>query len=335
MKLSIMFFSTEFRPEAKHSYGFILEAARLADACGFHAIWLPERHFHPFGGIYPNPSVIAGVLASHTTRIRIRSGSVVLPLHHPVRVAEDWAMVDRLSNGRVDMGFSKGWNTAEFIFRSDFDGYDDDRMFREIEQIRQLWAGAALTFPTADGQTRNLSVFPRPHQEKLAFWISTFNERLFETTGRMGGNILTGLLRQTTNQLQQKMCRFRQAATHEQPEVTLMLHTYVAETDQAAMDVVQAPLKAYLDNSMTLWKQQEPRLDLHGEMREKVLDFAFARNVRQSTLIGGAGRIADRLALFESIGVNEIACLLDFGVSEDQILESLERLKQFVPQAGQ
>lgn len=330
MKLSIMFFSSEFRLEARHSYEFVMEATRRADASGFHAVWLPERHFHSFGGIYPNPSIIAGALAAQTRQIRIRSGSVVLPLHHPVRVAEDWAMVDRLSGGRVDMGFSKGWNTTEFVFREDFETYDDDQMFREIELIRELWKGESATFRTANGQQRTLSIYPRPCENNLAYWISTFNENLFERTGRMGGNILTGLLMQTTNQLEQKIKRFRQSAVHDHPEMTLMLHTFVAETNQAAVDIVGESFQKYLENSMTLWKQQEPRLDLPGDMRQKVLDFAFARYLRQSTLIGSSRLVADRLNYFQSIGVDEVACLLDFGAPEADILESLELLARLI-----
>ncbi|MFO1043249.1 MAG: MupA/Atu3671 family FMN-dependent luciferase-like monooxygenase [Planctomycetaceae bacterium] len=330
MKLSIMFFSSEFREDARHSYEFVLEATRRADAAGFHAVWLPERHFHSFGGIYPNPSIIAGALAAQTRQIRIRSGSVVLPLHHPVRVAEDWAMVDRLSGGRVDMGFSKGWNTTEFVFRGDFQDYDDDRMFREIELIRKLWKGETATLVTANGQERSLSIFPRPCDSNLDYWISTFNEKLFERTGRMGGNILTGLLMQTTNQLEQKIKLFRKSAVHDNSVMTLMVHTFVAETNRGAVDIVGESFQKYLENSMTLWKQQEPRLDLPSDMRQKVLDFAFARYLKQSTLIGSAGFVADRLDKFRSIGVDEVACLLDFGAPEAQIMESLERLSHLI-----
>ena len=68
---------------------------------GFKAVWTPERHFHAFGGLYPNPAVTSAAVAAITTRVRVRAGSVVLPLHNPIRVAEEWAVVDNLSQGRV------------------------------------------------------------------------------------------------------------------------------------------------------------------------------------------------------------------------------------------
>src|SRR5262245_21885903 len=93
----------------------LFESARYADRNGFSALWVPERHFHAFGGLSPNPSVTAAALAAITSNVRIRSGSVVLPLHHPVRVAEEWALVDFLSGGRVDLGVASGWFPNDFI----------------------------------------------------------------------------------------------------------------------------------------------------------------------------------------------------------------------------
>ncbi|WP_420710283.1 LLM class flavin-dependent oxidoreductase, partial [Streptomyces sp. NRRL S-15] len=82
-------------------YDHLLETARFADRNGFHSLWIPERHFHSFGGLFPNPVVLAAALARETDRIRINAGSVVLPLHDPIRVAEEWSMVDNLSGGRI------------------------------------------------------------------------------------------------------------------------------------------------------------------------------------------------------------------------------------------
>ena len=81
-------------------------------------MWVPERHFHPLGGLFPNPAVVAAAVAARTTRIAVRAGSVVLPLHHVARVAEEWAAVDALSNGRVGISLASGWNRADFVLRS-------------------------------------------------------------------------------------------------------------------------------------------------------------------------------------------------------------------------
>ena len=97
-------------------YDLLMRSAEFGDQHGFKAIWTPERHFHDFGGLYPNPAVTSAALASRTKTIDIRAGSCVLPLHHPVRVAEDWAMVDNLSHGRVGLAMAAGWQPNDLSF---------------------------------------------------------------------------------------------------------------------------------------------------------------------------------------------------------------------------
>ena len=82
---------------------------------GFEAVWTPERHFHAFGGAYPNPRSSARRRRGRPDRIAIRAGSVVLPLHSPARVAEEWAVVDNLSGGRVGISFAPGWQPNDFV----------------------------------------------------------------------------------------------------------------------------------------------------------------------------------------------------------------------------
>jgi len=119
MKFSLIFFSNSYPQEAGGAYAVISEMARYGDRHGFEAVWIPERHFHTMGGIYPNPAVIAAYLASITTNIRLRAGSTVVPLHHPASIVESWSVVDNLSNGRVDLALASGWNVNDFVLAPD------------------------------------------------------------------------------------------------------------------------------------------------------------------------------------------------------------------------
>ena len=89
-------------------YELLLEGAKFADSHGFCAVWTPERHFHAFGGPYPNPSVTGAAVAAVTKNIAVRAGSCVVPLHHPARIAEEWAVIDNLTNGRAGMAIASG-----------------------------------------------------------------------------------------------------------------------------------------------------------------------------------------------------------------------------------
>src|SRR5262249_5780592 len=94
LSFSLYFFSDDGSKDSPDKYRLVLESAKFADRNGFSAVWTPERHFQDFGGLYPNPSVLSAALAMLTERVQIRAGSVALPLHHPVRVAEEWSVVD-------------------------------------------------------------------------------------------------------------------------------------------------------------------------------------------------------------------------------------------------
>ena len=116
MDFSLFYFSgDEAEGSGPDKYRLLLEGARWADEHGFWAVWTPERHFHAFGGLYPHPAVTGAAVAAVTENVGIRAGSVVMPLHHPIRVAEAWSVVDNLSNGRVAISFASGWQPNDFV----------------------------------------------------------------------------------------------------------------------------------------------------------------------------------------------------------------------------
>ena len=98
MEFSLFFFSADGSTVQDDKYRLFLESVQFADRAGLAAIWTPERHFHQFGGLYPSPpSALNGALAMITEHVAWRAGSVVLPLHHPFRLAEEWSVIDNLS----------------------------------------------------------------------------------------------------------------------------------------------------------------------------------------------------------------------------------------------
>ena len=116
MKFGLLFFAASDDSLAADRYRLVVESARFGDRAGFSSVWLPERHFTRFGGLYPNPAVLHAALAMCTSTIRLNAGSVVAPLHHPARIAEEWSVVDNLSHGRVGISFASGWNPDDFVF---------------------------------------------------------------------------------------------------------------------------------------------------------------------------------------------------------------------------
>lgn len=334
--------------ESEDGYRLLLDGARFADARGFEAVWTPERHFHAFGGIYPNPAVTGAAIAAVTHRVQVRAGSVVLPLHHPARVAEEWAVVDNISRGRTGIAFASGWQPNDFVLRPESYGEHREVMNRDIEVVRRLWRGEAvpMTGPTGQVPVRTL---PRPVQPELPIWLTAAGRaETYVRAGQIGANVLTHLLGQSIEELGAKLALYRQAwrdAGHAgEGRVTLMLHTLVGTDEADVKEKVRVPLLNYLRSSVDLLKgyawsfpalKRRPGDEANGVLdldalsdqeREGVLEYAFERYYATSGLFGTVESCAAQVDRLTAIGVNEIACLIDFGIPTDLALSSLEHL---------
>jgi natural product biosynthesis luciferase-like monooxygenase protein len=333
-ELSILFFASEDQADRQNRYRFVQEAALLADRKGFSAIWVPERHFHPFGGLFPSPAVLSASLAAHTKRVRLRAGSVVLPLNDPLRVAEEWAMVDNLSGGRVDLALATGWDADSFVLAPDNYPRRHEVLFEYAQQLTHLWSGGSLTRRNGGGITGEVRTYPRPLQAELKIWITaTHRAELFERAGRAGFNVLTALLMQDVDKLEANIRRYRKArhaAGHDPAAgcVSVMLHTYVGSSDKEARSTARQPLFNYLKSSIELWRKESE--ELSKLPADQVGEVAVSRYIHRSSLVGDSNTALRMLAKLRGIGVDEVACLVDFGIAPEAALGSLERLSNAV-----
>ncbi|MCC1491155.1 MupA/Atu3671 family FMN-dependent luciferase-like monooxygenase [Cognatishimia sp. F0-27] len=339
----------------RDKYRLLLEGAKFADDNGFVAVWTPERHFHAFGGPYPNPSVTGAAVAGVTRNIGVRGGSVVAPLHHPARIAEEWAVIDNLTNGRAGMAIASGWQPDDFVLRPEnTPPANKPAMIEAITTVRKLWRGEPVAFPKQDGSLHEVITQPRPVSKDLPVWVTTAgNPETWKEAGRLGCNVLTHLLGQSIDEVAEKITLYHAAlreAGHDPQDfdVTLMLHTCLADTREQAREIAREPMKDYLRSAAGLIKQyawafpafKRPKgvstpfeLDL-GSLTEDeldgILDFAFERYFNDSGLFGTIEDAEARTADLHAIGVTEIACLIDYGIAADQVLEGLKPLAQVV-----
>lgn len=341
-------------------YELLLEGAKFADANGFCAVWTPERHFHAFGGPYPNPSVTGAAVAAVTKNIGVRAGSCVAPLHHPARIAEEWAVIDNLTNGRAAMAIASGWQPDDFVLRPEnTPPRNKAAMLETIQVLRRLWRGDAVEFPTADGKMLAVVTQPRPVSKELPVWVTTAgNPDTWKEAGAIGANVLTHLLGQTVDEVAGKIKIYHQAlrdAGHDPAKftVTLMLHTYIAGDRDTARETARGPMKDYLRSAAGLIKQyawafpafKKPvgvsnpfELDLRSlndEEMEGILDFAFQRYFEDSGLFGTVDDCLQRVEELKRIGVGEIACLIDYGIPREQVLEGLRPLAEVLRRSNQ
>lgn len=347
MDFSLFYFSSAQTGGTGDAYRLLTEGARFADEHDFSAVWTPERHFHHFGGLYPNPSVTSAALAMITKRVQIRSGSVVAPLHSPIRIAEEWSVVDNLSHGRAAISFASGWMPEDFAVNPG--NYDQRKaiMLRDIDIVRRLWRGESVAVPGPFGKHVDIKLFPRPVQTELPLWLTAAgNPETFQAAGRLGMNVLTHLLGQSLEEVSQKVALYRQAwkeAGHPgEGHVTLMLHTFVGESIESVKTAVRQPLIEYLRDSADLIKsyawafspfKQHSDSQANVDFRtlpkadmDVILDHAFDRYFETSGLFGTPESCLNIIAKLQSNGIDEVACLIDFGVNPDTVLEHLHLL---------
>ncbi|WP_425276445.1 MupA/Atu3671 family FMN-dependent luciferase-like monooxygenase [Streptomyces swartbergensis] len=339
--LSLFYFASASGTEGSASgaaYRLLLEGAGFADRHGFEAVWTPERHFHAFGGIFPNPSVIGAALATATERIAIRAGSVVLPLHDPVRVVEEWSVVDNLSGGRAGISVASGWQADDFVLAPGNYAERKQVMLDGIATLRTLWSGAPVERPNGHGRTTAVRTLPRPVQDELPLWVTAAGSPdTFRAAGESGCNVLTHLLGQDLEQLAEKVAvyrRARQEAGHQGPgRVTLMVHTFLGEDPEAIREAVRGPFRDYLASSLGLLAGLARSMGLGDDLSalpdddlNTLLDHAFDRFYGTAALFGTVDQAVTLLDAIADTGVDEVAALIDFGMDEDAVLDSLPLL---------
>src|SRR5215213_2955956 len=337
---SLFYFAADNSQAGADKYRLCLEGAKFADKNGFTAVWTPERHFHESGGLYPNPAVLSATLAAITERVKLRAGSVVLPLHHSIRVAEEWSMVDNLSAGRVGVSFTSGWIPNDFAFFPERFANKREEMFRGIEEVQRLWRGEKIAATDGAGKNRELRILPRPIQAELPIWLTCSGDpQMFIKAGELGLNVLTALLSQSIEEVQQKIKLYREArAAHshdpEQGQVTLMLHTFIGSDEQKVLDLMRGPLSEYLKAHVglveTMTQSLDIKVDINDVNKDQYLDyliaFALERYYQIACLIGTPEKCLPMVQRLVDVGVDELACFIDFGVDVDTVLAALKYL---------
>lgn len=341
---SVFFFADRGGRDDEGLYDLLMQSAALADRLGLHAIWVPERHFHEFGAGYPNPSVLASAIAASTTRIGIRAGSVVLPLHNPIRVIEEWSVVDNISNGRVGISIASGWHPADFelLASASYEHRHVETDRRVADLLRGWTTGRVKAFGASQSH-----LYPRPLQPILPLWLtSTRNPRTWRAAGRLGCGVLTGLMEQNLDDLAANIDVYHQALAssghaRESAYVTVMLHTYIGESTSDAISRSRPALDIYLRNHMRMYEaylrtqDADLNLDALSEAdRAALVDQGISRYMNGASLIGSVEQALDFSVKLRALGVHEIACLVDFGIPTGDVLRSIGRISDVAQRAN-
>ncbi len=275
-------------------YDFALEHAQLADELGFDAFWIAEHHFGNLGSV-PNPAVLLAAIARQTTRIRIGPAVSILPYRDPQFTAEDYAMVDTLSGGRLNMGVGCGSQQPEFAGL----GVDFDSRWHRYEEnllrLCDLWSGSGLS--------------PLPIQSPPPLYVATANPENVTRAGRGGNSIITLIspgakmvpdFRKLTELHRRGLSEGGHAL--DSAEIVAALVAHVAPSDQEA----RASTEPALTRLLTAMSKESVEAAMLYEDMQRVPTGSF----------GTVENAAEAVAKLERAGLEHIAFITRFGGME-------------------
>jgi alkanesulfonate monooxygenase SsuD/methylene tetrahydromethanopterin reductase-like flavin-dependent oxidoreductase (luciferase family) len=186
-------------PESDPPFGAylrqVLEQVTLAEELGWECQWFTEHHFLQYGGPIPNPAIMLAAAAARTSRIRLGSAISILPLHHPIQTAEDYAMVDALSGGRLEFGIGRGNTLLDYAMYGIDREESHARLNEALEIIRKAWSQEQFSHEGEYWQIANCTLTPRPEQSMSGglppIWVASLSGSSMQWAGEQGFNIMT------------------------------------------------------------------------------------------------------------------------------------------------
>ena len=344
MKFSL-FYLTSYFPEIHGSerglYDQILAEVDEGERMGLHSVWLAEHHFFDYGGHVPSIPVLGATIAARTKTIKIASGIAMIGLQDPIRVAEQFAMLDQLSGGRVIFGIGRGFQKCEFdAFQRNM---DDSRIaFEEAhEVIRRAWTEERFSFDGRFTKVKNLRVIPKPLQKPMppVYVACTFTPQSFEWTGKQGHNLMiVPYAAPDLAVVKQNVDRYRSAlASSGRPTSTdslCAIHMYCGETPDEAKEEPRAALMRYLGQfaESTRDAQHSEAYVGYDGLSEALTKFDYDTFLYpKRVLFGDPDQCVTRIRELEVMGVTNVGMVIDFGgLAKDKIFASLERFRKYV-----
>ena len=289
----------------------VIEQVELAESLGFDACWVAEHHFTPYGTV-GNPTAVLAALAVRTSRIRLGSGIAIMPLHHPIRLAEEFALVDHLSRGRLIAGVGPG------LAPRDFRGFAvslDERAGRfseGVELMRRAWTMPVLSFQGKYFQVEGVTVYPRPYQQPHPPIVHAATKPESQArAAQLGRPILIGRLgEEGAAAAIQRYVAARRAAGHDELTILRALelcgvlrHVVIAEQSAEAWRIAFRAAEQYLSVAADL--QIVPAPPEERETPEELIE--------RGVLVGSPEEINEQIDRLHAIGVRHLICWFDWG----------------------
>ena len=309
-----------------------LQQVRDAERFGLDAIWLAEIHQQAARSVLSAPMTVAAAIATATSRIKIGTAVQVLPLTHPLRLAEETATVDQISRGRLLMGIGRSGNPRAYAAYGVPYSESRERFYETLDVLKLAWTEPTFSFHGKYHHFEGARAVPRPYQQPHPpIRIAGASEDTFPTLGKLGYPLFvavrSGSLGGLAPDLRAYRAAYKEAGHPGTGQVYLRLSMHVADTDRQAMSEAES-------STMAGYKKLVDQLEGSPNARRRaeladVLSLTYDAVLRDKVVVGGPERVADRLLqLQEELGINGILAELNFGarIPPEMMMRSLRLL---------
>ena len=328
---------------ANQLVGDITDEALYAERLGMHSAWIGEHHFNSLG-VVSSPELLLTHIGARTARIRLAPAVTVLPLHSPIRVAEQWATLDLLSGGRVDFAAGRGYDRREYVpFNVSFE--DNQSIFDEsLEVVRALWqADGRISHRGRHFVFESVRITPQPLQRPIPTYVGSFSRPSIELAARLGCGVIVapfaaamtfGGLRQVAELYHESCARFGTRPAR----LMCSYFTHFADTREQE-DVQRARQIRYFRECVIPAlpgdpKTVPPSYRYFVEMVDRLQKVQPDDLTENSVLLGSPARIIETLKKVEAAGFAEVILYFNVGLKPHaQVKEEMARFMEEVAPA--
>ena len=302
-------------------YRRMFEQMELLDQVGFHQVWVTEHHFHEYGAV-PNPAVMLSSMAQRTKKLRLGTAISVLTFHHPLTVAETYAMLDVISGGRLVLGVGSGY------LKHEFEGYridpaeKRDRFDESLEVIQRILAGERVSYKGRYIQVDGVAINVLPIQKPMPpIYVAILRREAAYHIGRKGQRIVCVPYASVDRfeEIGEIIAEYRKGQrdggiTEGDDDILIALHTHIADNDGEARARAAAPFELYVETRLYAKRHTFDDVEKSG-----------------LALIGGVKTVQRKLDALRDIGVNHIMGLHNFGlIGQDLVFDSMRHFAEMM-----
>jgi probable F420-dependent oxidoreductase len=330
MKFGIGYYSLQsppFNPRAhKDLYAEMLDEIGMAEEMGFDSAWLTEHHFLK-DGYCPSLMVTAAAIAARTKKIRIGTGVLLMPLHDPVRVAEDAAVVDLISGGRLILGIGLGYRPEEFAGFGRSLRERSGRMEESLEILNGSWRDEPFTFDGKYYKLENVNVTPKPVQRPIPIWIGAFTEPAIRRAARIGAPLYVpaiGIIPIVKYLFDMHSSLLKEYGRNPDDfEKPLVREIYISDKKS---DKIWEKIKENVTYTAKGYASWGSMVDRDGNLLSDPDDPVLYDIAREQSIIGTPEECIETVKRYkDSLPVNNLICRFKFpGISHDEAVRSMK-----------